>query len=257
MSGRGRSPNWQAWLDAWDRQQEGFNPQRERRFDAMFDLLEASVGRRFAALDLGAGPGSLSVRLLRRFPRATSVAVDYDPVTRRIGREALGTVGGRLTWWDAKLGTPDWTEALPRRRFDAAVSTTALHWLRGSGVRQLYRDLAGLVRSGGIFLNGDRLAPQRPSSTWERLDRNVGAVRRRGRSRADLWKGWSEWWRRAAREPALRAEYRERERRAAQHPTGPSPSLETHRAALRRAGFRDVEVVWQDLDDRILYARRP
>ncbi|MCI4354549.1 MAG: class I SAM-dependent methyltransferase, partial [Thermoplasmata archaeon] len=101
---------------AWDRQQEAFNPLREVRFEAMFDVVAATLPKRFAALDLGSGPGSLSERLLRRFPSARCVAIDRDPVTLRIGEAGLGSRGGRLTWLDADLGRNGWSAALPRTR---------------------------------------------------------------------------------------------------------------------------------------------
>ena len=104
---------WTRWLRRWDEQQEAFIPARERRFHVMMDVLEAAVGRAPRVLDLGSGPGPLSLRVLRRFPRARCVAVDYDPVVLRIGRGALGSYHGRLTWVDTKIGAPGWTDALP------------------------------------------------------------------------------------------------------------------------------------------------
>jgi trans-aconitate methyltransferase len=64
------------------------------------------------AIDLACGPGSLSQRLLQRFPQARVIAVDVDPVLLALGRGALGTVGGRLRWVDADLASPDWAQAL-------------------------------------------------------------------------------------------------------------------------------------------------
>jgi len=251
-----RTPNWKRLLEGWDAQQESFNPDRERRFSAMFDVLAASLPRRFVALDLGSGPGSLSVRLLRRFPSARVVAVDYDPVTRRIGEGALGSYGGRLTWVDAKLGRPGWTEQLPARRVDAAVSTTALHWLPAGDLRRLYRDLARVIRRGGVFLDGDHLPWGREAPGLARLAEGVRRVRFRGVRLDREWKAWTDWWDAAEKVPALRPFFAERKRRSAQHPrTGDLP-LSVHVAALRRAGFRDVGVVWQDLTNRVLFARR-
>ena len=86
MARQAHELDYAAWLARWDDQQESFNPNRERRFEAMFDILEAWLPRRFTALDLGCGPGSLSARLLRRFPAARVVAVDFDPVVLRIGQ---------------------------------------------------------------------------------------------------------------------------------------------------------------------------
>ncbi len=256
MAKRARTPDWKGWLRRWDEQQQSFNPDRERRFTAMLDVLEAQVGRRSDVLDLGSGPGSLSARVLARFPRARVVAVDYDPVTLRIGRGALGSYGGRLTWVDTKMGAPGWDRALPRRRFDAAISTTALHWLRPPALRRLYQDLAHRIRRGGVVLNGDRLPSGRDDPARDRLEARVRTVRYSRHALDAQWTAWKRWWRDAEREPALRAEFREHEARSAGHPRFHDTSLALHRDALRRAGFRDVGIVWQDLDTRVLYARR-
>jgi trans-aconitate methyltransferase len=55
-------------LARWDRQQEGYIKEREERFEIMFDVLEATLGDKFTVIDAACGPGSLSRRLLDRFP---------------------------------------------------------------------------------------------------------------------------------------------------------------------------------------------
>lgn len=256
MARRPREPDWKGLLRGWDRQQESFNPDRERRFDAMFDILEASLPRRFTALDLGCGPGSLTARLLRRFPRARSVAVDFDPVVLAIGRGALRSLRSRITWVDAPLGRPGWADVLPARRYDAALSTTALHWLDGKALRRLYGDLGRLLRRGGLFLDGD-LLPWDADRRWlRRLSEDVRKVRFGGVPLQSEWAEWTRWWERTERDSRLRALFEERKRRASVHPHGESPSLGVHERALRRAGFREVAVVWQDLENRILVGIR-
>jgi SAM-dependent methyltransferase len=255
MTRRSREPNWRALLRSWDAQQESFNPDRERRFSAMFDVLEASVPKRFTALDLGSGPGSLSARLLRRFPAARAIAVDYDPVSLRVGRGALGSYHGRLTWVDAKLGARGWSDALPRRRVDAALSTTALHWLPEADLRSLYRDLGRLLPRGGVFLDGDHLPWGPRAKGLTRLVEKVRQQRIGGGQLGAEWTAWTRWWERAERIPALRPYFDERKRRSAHHPKEVILPLEVHEDALRRAGFREVDVVWQDLSNRVLFAR--
>ncbi len=106
--------DWLDWLRRWDVQQDGYVPEREARFAAMFDALAALLPGTFVALDLGCGPGSLSRRLLARFPEAQAIAVDLDPVLLAIGQRALGTVdgvcaGSRPTWRRPN-GTRPWAE---------------------------------------------------------------------------------------------------------------------------------------------------
>ena len=98
--------NWHDWMQRWDNQQSRYLPDREQRFTAMLDVLEALLPERFVALDLACGPGSLSQRLLDRFADARAVAVDMDPVMLAVGEGALGTVDGRLRWVDADLAAP-------------------------------------------------------------------------------------------------------------------------------------------------------
>jgi len=75
--------DWADWLQRWDAQQEGYVPEREARFTAMFDALAELLPASFVALDLACGPGSISQRLLARFPDAQAIAVDIDPVMGR------------------------------------------------------------------------------------------------------------------------------------------------------------------------------
>jgi SAM-dependent methyltransferase len=256
MPRRSSEPNWKAWLRRWDEQQGSLLPNRERRFHVILDVLEATVGRSARILDLGSGPGSLSLRILQRFPRARCVAVDYDPVVLRIGQGALGSFGGRLTWADAKMGAVGWTDSLPRGRYDAAVSTTALHWLPTASLRRVYRDLGGLLRPRGVFLNGDRLAWGAEDPRLVRIAERVRQVHRRETKHRAGWGAWDRWWKEAERVPALAPSFAEHWRRQAQHPKERSLPLVAHVRALRRSGFSTVAVVWQVLDDRVLFAQR-
>ena len=245
-------------LRRWDAQQESFNPTRELRFRAMFDIVEVSVGRKFSAVDLGSGPGSLSARLLGRFPSARCTAVDYDPVTQLIGRRALGTQRGRLSWADADLGTPGWSRRLPRSTYSAALSTTALHWLTSVQLRKFYAELRRVLRPGGVFLNGDYLPP---GPTQPRVARLVDRVhelqwKREGTTARSRWRPWELWWTDARRVPALSESFRLREGRGFGHPHHAPTTLEVHRRALLRSGFKEPTPVWDFFGNRILVAWR-
>jgi trans-aconitate methyltransferase len=130
--------DWPDWLRRWDRQQEGYVPEREARFTAMFDVVAALLPPSFVALDLACGPGSLSQRLLERFPQAHAIAVDVDPVMLAVGKGAMGTVDGRLRWVDADLASPAWADELGGQRIDVALSSTAMHWLPPEPLTRLY-----------------------------------------------------------------------------------------------------------------------
>ena len=61
-----------------------------------------------------------------------------------------------LRFADLDLRTPGWSARLGLDRApDAAVSTTALHWLPEPDLRAMYAELASVLRPGGLLLDGD------------------------------------------------------------------------------------------------------
>src|SRR5262245_4422794 len=253
-----RGIDWVDWLRRWDAQQEGYVPEREARFAAMLDALDALLPASFVALDLASGPGSISQRLLARFPGAHAIAVDIDPVLVAIGRGALGTAGGRLRSTEPHLPSPAWPPSLGETRLDAVLSTTALHWVEPDPLARLYHDLARLLRPGGLLLNGDHMAFGPASPTAQRLSQSTldeqwtdSAFAARGIETAE------EWWEALAREPAFATLLSERtERFAGKRRQESPPGFDFHVAALRDAGFVEVQTIWQVLSDRVLLAVR-
>jgi SAM-dependent methyltransferase len=252
----------QQWLQRWEAQQQRHLPLREERFAAIGDVVEAFSHDTTSPLllDLGCGPGSLSTRLLQRLPAAHAVAVDADPLLLAIGRQALGDLQGRLHLVDADLRTPEWPQALPQptARFDAVVSTTALHWLTPEQLRSLLRQVHALLRSGGVFVNGDHIAydPAEQPRILQALDHLKR--RRRALGQAQPGETWEQWWLAVESDPGLAALVAERNARWGDHPAADQAlTLREWREALHQAGFTDVATTWQMLDDRVLVAVRP
>ncbi|HEY1819720.1 MAG TPA: class I SAM-dependent methyltransferase [Trebonia sp.] len=254
------------WIERWERQQEVYMADREERFTALVDAVEAAAGRPDPlVLDLGCGPGSLAVRLLARLPRATVVAVDADPVTLSLGRAAYGDLPGlvfadidlRAPGGEPRLGLPDGRQA------DAVVSTTALHWLSGPELSALYGRLAGLLRPGGLFLDGDHLRlDESRSPVLAGLERELEdreARRRFPDGHVGRAEDWGQWWRAVAADPALADAVAARAARglgASDHASTAGVRLDTHVGALRDAGFAEVGTVWQRGSNRLLCAVR-
>jgi SAM-dependent methyltransferase len=246
-----------SWLARWDQQQELYMPFRERRFRAMFDLLGVLLPPRFLAIDLAAGPGSLTERLLTRFPEARSVLVDYDPVLLAIGRSALAPLEARTRWVEADLREPGWSAKLPGAPADAVVSTTALHCFHRQALGRIYEDIAARLRPGGVFLNGDHLAfaPDQPilsKAVHDLYERDLAEARARPHA-----EDWDRWWARIRSQAALAPLVAERDRRfPEEHGAEPKLPLKEHAALLRAAGFTEIAVVWQEGDNRVLAAIR-
>jgi len=220
----------------------------------MLDAIGAAVGPRFRFLDLGTGTGSLSERIVHRFPRATGWSVDFDPVLLKLARTGLPELRTRLRWIETDLRRADWSTALPAGRLDAVVSTTALHWLTPPQLTRLYRVLGHRIRPGGIFLDGDSLGY--PSSE-PRLAKVARAVRQRPGSPPTRGETWDVWWASIRRDARFRAEFAVRdERYPREHAGTPTPDLAGHVRRLRSAGFSEVDVVWSWGSNRVLAAIR-
>src|ERR1700722_1148083 len=211
MSGAGRTASRpigkdaaRDWIARWDAQQQDRLPDREERFTALVDAVEAGVGREDPLiLDLGCGPGSLAVRLLARLPDATVVAIDADPLTLALGRAAWSDVRG-LRFADADLREPGWSAGLGLTRPpDAAVSTTALHWLSQSVLAGVYAEVGALLRPGGLLLNGDHLAEDGAAPRLAALDRALVEAEVRRRQPGGVTESWDQWWTAVAAAPEL------------------------------------------------------
>ncbi|WP_030899538.1 class I SAM-dependent methyltransferase [Streptomyces sp. NRRL F-5126] len=243
--------DWRAWQESWDRQQEWFMPDREERFRVMLDMVEALVGPEPRVLDLACGTGSITDRLLRRFPGATSTGVDLDPALLAIAR---GYFAGdeRASFVTADLKDPGWTRALPHSSYDAVLTATALHWLHAGPLTELYGRIAGLTRDGGVFMNADHMAHEGTPriDAAERAHRHAGMDSAKAAGALD----WEQWWAKAAEEPALAEATAERYRIYGSHADGDMPSPDWHVRTLLAAGFGEARAVWASPSDTLVLA---
>ncbi|GAB2879010.1 class I SAM-dependent methyltransferase [Streptomyces deserti] len=247
------------WVERWERQQQRYAVGREERFTVIADVVEHITADSPATplvLDLGCGPGSLAARLARRLRDAEIVAVDLDPLLLELARTHHGAAARYV---EAVIGEPGWIRALGLDRpLDAAVSTTALHYLAQDDLRRTYRQLAALLRPGGVLVNGDHLPP-------EGSPRAAGIVthvarRRAERQQAFTHEDWDSWWAAVADDPELADLLAERRRRqprdGTRAGTGPGLPLSTHLRLLRQAGFAHAGPVWQYGNSYVVVATR-
>lgn len=248
------------WLRRWDQQQERYSPDREERFQVVVDIVGRSLDRSGTAarpllVDLGCGTGSLTTRLAGAFPRADTVGVDADPLLLGLAEEAV--TGTDLRLLERDLAAPGWADDIGPAPWDAAVSSTALHWLTPDELAALYRTLAGRLRPGGVFVDADN---RRPDVDPELVDiaRHVRARRahRTGRQGGEAWAGW---WKTFLSAPELAplAEARAHSpiaQRTFREPHGLTTADQI--TLLREAGFSGAATVWQCGDDSVLVAVR-
>ncbi|MDN3295720.1 class I SAM-dependent methyltransferase [Streptomyces ficellus] len=242
------------WVERWEGQQQRYAIDREESFTVIADVVEHVTRGQSApplVLDLGSGPGSLAARLAGRLPGADVLAVDADPLLLELGRTHYGPA---LRYVEAVIGEPGWLDALaPGRPVDAAVSTTALHYLDRRTLRRVYRELAGRLRPGGVLVNGDHISPD--SARVSALADDIGR-RHAERNLTLSHDDWHSWWSGATSDPELSRLLAQRDRQGHPRCEGNDLTVGGHVALLREAGFDHVGVVWQYGHSHVLAAIR-
>lgn len=213
--------------------------------------VEALVGTAPRVLDLARGTGTITARLLARFPEATSTGVDLDPALLAI---AEGTFAGdeRVGLVTADLKDPDWPARLPHDSYDAVLTATALHWLHREPLADLSGQVARLVRDGGVFMNADHMIDESTPriNAAERAQRHA----RMDQAKRDGILDWSEWWQLAAKDPVLAGPTARRYEIYGEHADGDMPSGAQHARVLREKGFEEARPVWCSPSDTLLLA---
>ncbi|GIH18460.1 class I SAM-dependent methyltransferase [Rugosimonospora africana] len=233
-----------AWQQSWDRQQEGFMPDREHRFAAMIDTVDALTHDRDRpprVLDLAGGTGSISQRLLRRRPDAEITVADLDPVLLRIARASLPDT---VTIATVDLRDPAWVVGLAAG-FDAVLTATAMHWLAADRLATVYREVRDLLAPGGVLINADHMTDDglptlsTALSTWDKRRRDAWYA-------AAAVRSWEQWWEHVASDPVLGPlKVRRDELFSIHHSQEWMPPVSWHLAALRDAGFTETGIVWR------------
>lgn len=187
-------------------------PHRLEGEGVLLEHVPRDVGR---VLDLGTGGGRLLGLLQADRPRMRAVGLDFSELMLAQARE-LFAGDERVELVEHDLGEP-----LPELgRFDAVVSSFAIHHLEHERKRALYREAFELLEPGGVFANFEHVA-----SPTERLHRAFFA---------------------AIEEPIENED-----------PSDRTLDVETQLGWLREIGFDDVDCYWKWLEMALLIGVKP
>ncbi len=236
-----QSFNWKFWVHRWERMQERYLVKRHKRFDIIVQLIKETQPNLTSIVDLGCGPGSLTIRLLEALPDVQIIGIDLDPTLLPLAQLRTAHFGEQVQFIQKDLRDPTWINVFADS-VDAVVSATALHWLNEQQLKLVYKQISSILRYGGIFLNADHVKSDFPllQQFWERHREEMRKQKRDPRT--DNWDTFIN---------AYLAELGQDAREIRQRVLGPWEGSEEgfplawHFAQLRASGLEYVDCFWR------------
>jgi SAM-dependent methyltransferase len=190
-------------------------------YDAMMDEVIGALSEHLPpgaarVIELGAGTGALSERILTALPRVRMMLLDADAEMLARAESRLDAQRDRV-----ELMHGSFTEPLPK--VDAVVASLSLHHVHErSDKTGLYMNILGALPPGGILVNADAMIPE-PAALAEPLRRRwAGHLVANGDTEAQAFERFAQW--------ALEDRYF---------------SIDEEVAMMRAAGFTEIDVRWR------------
>lgn len=149
-------------VEHYDRVASILIPRREEMLSTIVNMLPFSRNKTVLIMDLGAGFGAVTEKLLDRFPNAKIIWVDVSEDMLKAATQRLKKLQGSITFYLRDFEDDNWSKGVGQR-FDAVVSSLSLHHASDDKKKRIYRDIYRLLKRGGYFINGDRI---RAPSDW-------------------------------------------------------------------------------------------
>ncbi|MFC4449329.1 class I SAM-dependent methyltransferase [Halorussus aquaticus] len=198
---------------------EAIVPRYDELHDALLNAPPQDRDESIRVLELGAGTGELTTKLLTRFPDSSVLAVDHSDQMLDEAERKLETFGDRATL-ERGAFPDDYPSA--SGEYDLVVSSLAVHHLDETRKQTLFDAIYESLVPGGWFLNGDVIrfdAPHLETLSGEMIE---NWVRSKGWREDDFMEEWE----------------------ASDDYDDPS-SLTDQLVWLRDSGFEAVTSIWQ------------
>ncbi|HEU5076581.1 MAG TPA: class I SAM-dependent methyltransferase [Polyangiaceae bacterium] len=141
---------------------------------AAISATRAALGQR--VLELGAGTGETTARLLEQHPLAAVWGVDTSAALLRVAQARCPRARFRV----GRMQDP-----LPRGPFDLVLSVLAVHHLHALEKASLFQRVYDVLQPGGMFVLGDLVTVENPADIVTEVDGAVDTP-----SRADEQLAW-------------------------------------------------------------------
>ena len=127
-------------------------PNYEDIFQTAKEIIPFPTEQSIEVLDLGAGTGLFSQHVLDRYPRANFLLYDVADKMLGVAQKRFRDHGPQFHYF-----VGDYRELETRQNFDLVISSLSIHHLSDEEKRGLFRQIHGVLRSPGVFINVDQV----------------------------------------------------------------------------------------------------
>lgn len=202
--------------DAWDAMHRRYFPDYDERWERVIDLLRTHAdGRSLRVLDLGCGPGTLTMRLASAIPGLSVIGVDADPLLVEMAQAMSENT--RAEFACLAIGGEEAPELLHHRApFDAVVSSAFVHYFDPAALTGLNGLCRGLLADDGVLITAERFADHEDAAASASSDAG------------DTLGPWLTWWAETGAAPSMGG------------PEPPPLTLDAYLRTLAASGFGHI-----------------
>ena len=218
---------------------KGFAPERtERMHQVMLDLLITLTSPQSTALELGAGTGLFTEKLLKANHFREIYVTDGAAAMLTIAQQTLESEHTPLHF--VKLDfTTDWSGLFAGIGFDAITSSMALH--HADDKQQLFQQVFSTLKPKGVFVLADHMAGA--SACIRHLLARERALVRLGRDGTE--------------DPERVLEMINGDEERGRKEGNLCETVAQYQCYLDKSGFEDVDCIWRDYWLAVFMARKP
>jgi len=142
-------------------------PLADYQIEVILKLIKELKPKPKSFLDLGCGDGVLGRAILSKYPKAKGVFLDFSDTMMEAARKKSSKDNKKLFFVKEDYGKPSWVNSVRTYgNFDVIVSGLSIHHQKDKRKKEIYKEIFGLLRPGGLFLHLEHV-----SSSTKRLHR--------------------------------------------------------------------------------------
>lgn len=221
----------------YDADMEIMHPLRAKMADIAIEALPFARNGALSVIDLGAGTGYFTQRVLAEFPQAQAIAIDGAAAMVELANARLAGAAERVRWVVSDFRALG-RDVAPEGSVDVILSAFALHHLSADEKLAVLQVLAPCLKPDGWYVNADLIVAECPVVEERIQQLRVEGIVRRAPAGDD----------RFAEASVVRAHLDELEANEGDRPLTLLEDLRITRAA----GFGGAEVLWKEYREAVI-----